>query len=162
MNFSGKNSNVFTGLDIDEYSGTSEGQKEATPTTADHREIDSSFSTLEVHNIWDPPPAASHQEVNNPPVIDLQSGMNYRQLNTIDYTNIANLNDLGTMEIFTVDSKASLQIDLLRQQIEYAKRDILLLELKILEKERSLLLTEQEKSRILQNCENKFINRKEI
>lgn len=130
MNFSGKNSNVFTGLDIDESSGTSEGQKEATPTTADHREIDSSFSTLEVHNIWDPPPSASHQEVNNPltttTVIDLQSGMNYGQLNTIDYTNIANLNDLGTMEIFTVDSKASLQIDLLRQQIEYAKRDILL------------------------------------
>lgn len=201
MNYAGAGSNVFTGLAIEESSGTSVGSKEAT-STADRWGIDS-IPTMEVHNTWVPPPDSYH-EVNNsststayvdlesagmcydsfdqqnirPPdsrhivnipstpktYFDLQpAGMSYGQQDTIDRINFDNVSkDSGAMGIDPVDSKASLQMNLLRQQIEYTKRDILLLELKILEKERSLLLTEQEKTRILQNCESKFINRRDI
>lgn len=71
-------------------------------------------------------------------------------------------NSSGTMEIITIDSKASLQMELLRHQIEFTKRDLLLLELKILEKERSLLLTAEEKSHLSKNSKSAFNDRKEI
>lgn len=74
-----------------------------------------------------------------------------------DYTGVPD-----SIEIITLDSKTSLQMDLLRHQIEYTKRDILLLELKILEKKRSLMLTEAEKSCLSANCKNSFENRKTI
>lgn len=52
--------------------------------------------------------------------------------------------------------KVNLQMELLRHQIEYTKRDIYHRELAILEKERSLLLSTEEQIRLMKNCKSRF------
>lgn len=52
-------------------------------------------------------------------------------------------------------------MELLRHQIEYTKRDIYNLELTILEKERSLLLSVEERTRLLNNSKSSFEKRNE-
>lgn len=60
------------------------------------------------------------------------------------------------------ESKARLQMELLRYQIEYTRRDIYHRELAILEKERSLFLSSEERLRLVENCEVSFDERKTI
>lgn len=75
------------------------------------------------------------------------------------------LDNSSTFEIISVDappSKTDLQIELLRQQIEFTKREIYERELSILEKERTLLITTEERDRLLFNSESAFTDRRTI
>lgn len=69
----------------------------------------------------------------------------------------------NTFEVIEVPSettsKAALQVQLLRYQIQYTSRDIYYRELTILEKERALSLSTEEKNALLQKSKIDFHNR---
>lgn len=144
-------------MNVEESSGTSE-----VPT------LSSSYhpETIELHQISDDYSMES-TSIHHPETMELQQISDdslemEHEPSVEDITITEVLDETDSVELIEVDSKTSLQMELLRWQIEYTKRDILLLELKILEKERSLTITENEKSRLIHNCENRFKHRRNI
>lgn len=90
-----------------------------------------------------------------------------QQVISLDASNNNSPDNVQEFEVISVPfetsaSKTDLQMELLRQQIEYTKRDIYHRELKIFEKERSLSITTEERIRLLDNSKSIFNKRKTI
>lgn len=128
--FSGKDSDVLSGLDIEESSGTSQQFQstivKSAITNSSLTKMNDSESSTTNNNL----PEKSQIEYIDVPVSSFK------------------------------ESKSDLQIELLRQQIEYTKRDIYHRELAIFEKEQALSLSNDDKKRLLENSQTEYEQRK--
>lgn len=89
------------------------------------------------------------------------------EISVLGTGNNSNVIDLSStvyqvVDVEPTESKADLQIELLRQKIEYTKRDIYHRELSILEKEKALSLSEEERILLLENTKSNFNERNTI
>lgn len=139
----------MTGLDIEESTGSSSQDGESTQISQPQSQI----------------PYLSHE--TNTENADTQKKNPIGKSNSNDSTTSSNLENINSkvpdqMEFINVpfetptESKTTLQIQLLQHQIEYTRRDIYNVELAILEKERSLLLSDEERLRLLENSKSIF------
>lgn len=81
-----------------------------------------------------------------------------------NFNDVSFSNNLEFIEIplATTETKTSLQIKLLKTQIECTKRDIYHRELLIFEKEQSLHISDDDRNRLLENSDAVFPQRKTV
>lgn len=106
-------------------------------------------------------------EQQNPSASSISESTDQSSRNSLDVSNIISIEDFNPNSVDVIEiplatpaSKTTLQVELLRHQIEYTKRDIYHRELAILEKERSLSLTNEERERLRKNSGTLFEDRK--
>lgn len=162
---SGNDSNVLAGLNVEESSGSSQVRTELTklPTQQLGYNILEKLTSIS-SEIREP---TQHQSQSSTFLLN-QSGGQFVDSQTGSMDVLKDPRDsLRSIQVFEVPleaslSKSDLQIELLQQQIEYTKRDIYYRELMILEKERSLSITHEERVRLLESSKALFNKRNTI
>lgn len=145
----GKDWNVLGGLNVPEASGSSQLDTRSTEKQPEYKQL------------------PDLQNNNKEPSYEFP---NYQDIiSTGDqHTSKASVNaskekiDFITIPFDGTLSKIDLQMELLRKEIEYTKRDIYHPELLIFERERSLSLTVEDQARLIQNTDVEFHNRQII
>lgn len=167
---SGRDSDVLHGLNVEESSGSSQVvQKPLQLDLTDSQLTDTSLTfetSLTDHeqneNQRNSDSSEDHVSTNSSSSGSLGKQNLKMDSNFNDITLSADNVEVIEIPFETPATKSVLQIELLRNQIEYTKRDIYHRELLIFEKETSLLISNEDRNRLLENSEAVFSKRRTI